>query len=153
MKLARQRISCFIPTIPQTPYCFQVCLIPFIKMRQEHKEFKQCMIKLLRNVWAGLELRALCFQSSLMIVLEHSIRVDHSFRAFSMLGHTYVGGIPWSLQCVTHRNITGGSDQGAYQRCSQHCGQRGWHEDGSALSLMELPSPLGLFLLAGERSH
>lgn len=30
----------------------------------------------------------------------------------------YVGGIPRSLHCVTYRNITGGSDQGAYQRRS-----------------------------------
>jgi hypothetical protein len=111
------------------------------------------MIKLLRNVWAGLELRALCFQSSLMIVLEQSIRVGHSFRALSKLGHTYAGGIPWSLWCVTHGNITGGSDQSAYQRCSQCCGQRGWHEGDSALSPMGLLSPLGLFLLAGEGSH
>lgn len=58
----------------------------------------------------------------------------------------YVGGIPWPLQCVTHRNITGGSDQGAYQRSAQRSGQRGWHEDDSALSLVELPSPLGAVL-------
>lgn len=84
MRLARERISCFACTVPQTPYCSQGLSDSLYK--DEYEAFKQCMIKLLRNVGAGLELRPLCFQSSLMIILEHSIRVGHSFRAFSMHG-------------------------------------------------------------------